>query len=261
MWIKKEAIIVISICIFLNVSDVFAQYKSLKRTDIEFHVGAAFPIGAFGSKAFSTDNGVGYNGAKIGVSYGLALDFYVINEYLGIMLLFNGHNYGVQDENIFRAGGDGNLANIYNSDWAKVENDNWIQFSAIGGLAFRYPLTYWFLVTARAGIGYAHILSPFYQSETNFNNKHYTAYYHSVSESSFGYIAGLGLQFAISRSFKLNIKGDYFGAVPFKFDNVKTETIYNNTTTGEQVAVNESISSYKQKFNTINLTFGFTVAF
>ena len=70
---------------------------SLKRAELELHVGPAIPLGSFGQTAFQGNDNIAtattlnYHGAKVGVNYGLAFGYYASPNW-GVVLLFNGHS-------------------------------------------------------------------------------------------------------------------------------------------------------------------------
>lgn len=245
------------------------SFYELKRSDVAFQVGAAFPIGAFGKAPFGRiDHGgrtLDYHGAGIGVSYGLAFDFFVFNEYCGLYITFQGHsNKAAKPSEAFgpapdMPGGLGRRA------WETAETGKWTEFMAMAGGTFRFPIVDWLVGTGRIGIGYAHMLSPFYRAESLDRRIRYTYDFSSGSKPAFGYTVGLGLKFLVSRGFHVDIKADYMGSTRFNFRNTSA-TVYSENTadaSGGKTEVKGAQTTYAftECFQMVDLSLGFTIAF
>lgn len=249
----------VAIFMFAGFQQVFAGADKLKHAEFEFHVGPAFPLGNFARTAFSkyTDLGGGkyslsYNGAKIGVNYGLAFQYYVVPNW-GVLVMFNGHSNKIDVQKGF---------STYNSAlaWNTDSKGKWSEFMAFAGTTYRCSITDWLVFSFRAYLGYAHIVAPFYSaSAKNTNGTIYCYSLKSASDANFGFGAGGAFKFIIRRGFHLDVRCDYMGAVPFYFRRVKS------TVATEIANVNvpdkEYRNTFHENFNMINLSFGFTVAF
>ncbi len=245
---------------FLAMPCAFAGVEKLKRAEFELHVGPAFPLGNFGKKAFSGYSGGGdayrlqYHGARVGVSYGLAFQYYAHSRW-GVLIMFNGHSNKVK----------ANPFSTYlpKSSWETSSKGKWSEFMAMAGLTFRCSLLDRLVFSARAYMGYAHLVAPFYSSELQRNKSTYTYRLKSSSDANFGYGAGVGLKFLVSRGFHLDLRCDYMGAVPFYFRRVKSTVLMENPALSAQepMEVESSRNTFHENFNMLNLVFGFTVAF
>lgn len=242
------------------------SFYDLKRSDIAFQVGASVPLGSFGGSLFNTIDIKGknlkYNGAGVGVSYGLALDFYVINEYLGIYIAFHGHSNQVKSsDNIFT--GVEPTSGLAQKEWKTEETDKWSEFMALAGITFRYPLLDWLVFTSRVGLGYAHLLSPFYSAQVIERNLTYSHDFSSNSKPAFGFAAGVGLKFLVSRGFHVDIRADYMGATNFSFDNTKSAIYLSNNKEDKpkEVFGEPTAYSFKEAFHVLDFSLGFTIAF
>ncbi len=240
------------------------SFRELKRSDVAFYAGAAFPIGAFARPTFSAVNAgshtLDYHGADIGLTYGLAFDFYVFNEYAGLYVTFQGHTNSVKlpVEPFF--GGQG-VRGVPQSGWKTANTqDKWSEFMAMAGGTFRFPLTDWLVGTGRFAIGYAHMLSPFYRSVME-NPKTGVIYIHDLSSGSkpaFGYTAGLGLKFLASRGFHIDLRADYMGSTPFNYANVESRVYVDASNAADLYT---GAYSFKETFQMVDLSLGFTIAF
>ena len=249
-----------------NVSAAGSFYE-LKRSDVAFHAGAAFPVGKFGQTPFSRidrDNRtLDYNGAKIGVTYGVAFDFYVFNEYCGLFITFQGHSNNTAAP--AEAFGPDPATQMGKRAWTTAETDKWTEFMAMAGGTFRFPLVDWLVGTGRVGIGYAHMLSPFYSSAADDTHVRYTCDFSSGSRPAFGYAVGLGLKFLVSRGFHIDIKADYMGSTPFNFSNIGSSIYVESLQKPEEGKVEvkntQTAYSFKETFSVVDLSLGFTIAF
>lgn len=239
----------------------FASVHNLKRAEFEFHVGPAFPMGKFGKKAFpsfsETASGtyrLDYHGAKIGLNYGLAFQYYATPHW-GILVMFNGHSNKVSanDFSPYKPAGTANL------DWNTSSKGKWSEFMAMAGMTFRVSLFSRMTLAFRAYLGYAHLVAPYYSSEAKNQNTTYAFQLKSASDANFGYGAGAALKFLISRGFHLDIRCDYMGAVPFYFRRVKSTVVTDMPNV--QIPDREFRNTFHENFSMINLSFGFTVAF
>ena len=237
------------------LSEAFAGASSLKRAEFEFHIGPAFPVGSFAKKAFSGYSGNGpyrlyYHGAKIGLNYGLAFQYYAIPNF-GILVMFNGHSNKIS----------ANDFSTYNPSfaWKTSSQGKWSEFMAMAGLTYRVSLFSKMTLAFRAYLGYAHLVAPYYSSQAKHQNYTYTYQLKSASDANFGYGAGMALKFLVTRGFHLDVRCDYMSAVPFYFRRVKSTVITEipNVTIPDQVFKN----TFREHFQMVNLSFGFTVAF
>ncbi len=238
--------------------EAFAGVGSLKRAEFEFHIGPAFPfpLGSFGQKAFSGFSGekpsyrLQYHGAKIGLNYGLAFQYYA-TPHFGVLVMFNGHSNKISANNF----------STFNPAWNWKTNSQgkWSEFMAMAGITFRVSLLPKMTLAFRAYLGYAHLVAPYYGSEVKIQNTTYHYQLKSASDANFGYGAGAALKFLVARGFHLDIRCDYMGAVPFYFRRVKSTLITEipNVNIPDQVFRN----TFHENFSMINLSFGFTVAF
>lgn len=244
---------------FLHIPSAHSiPVSDMKRAELEFHVGAAFPLGSFGKPVFSSSEGVGtdrtlaYNGAKTGVNYGLAFNFYASPNW-GVLLLFNGHSNKVQD-GVFSSFQQDKF------DWKTLQTDKWTEFMAMAGVTYRAQLIGGLVFTARAYLGYAHLISPFYSSEAWVGNSIYSFKLDSDSDPNFGYGCGVGFKYMFTRSFHIDLRCDYMGAVPFRFENVKSQATM-RTGNLQDVVVSDCSYSFRENFQSLNLSLGFTVGF
>ncbi|MCH5243609.1 MAG: hypothetical protein J1F29_01780 [Lentimicrobiaceae bacterium] len=228
---------------------------ALKRAEFEFHIGPAFPVGSFAKKAFSAYSGTApnfrldYNGAQIGLNYGLAFQYYA-TPHFGMLVMFNGHSNKISANNF----------STYNPSFAWKTNSQgkWSEFMAMAGITCRITLPKLHLAF-RAYLGYAHLVAPYYGSQAKHQNYTYTYQLKSASDANFGYGAGMALKFLVTRGFHLDLRCDYMSAVPFYFRRVKSTVITEipNVTIPDQVFRN----TFREHFQMVNLSFGFTVAF
>lgn len=243
------------------------SFYELKRSDVAFQVGASFPLGQFGRTPFGrvdrNAHTLDYNGAGIGVTYGLAFDFYVFNEYCGLYITFQGHsNKSTAPAEAF--GPDPAMA-LGKRTWETAETGKWTEFMAMAGGTFRFPLVDWLVGTGRVGIGYAHMLSPFYRAASADRHVRYTYDFSSNSKPAFGYTVGLGLKFLVTRGFHIDIKADYMGSTNFNFANTNSVIYMESLTKPEdgktEVKNTQTAYSFKECFQVVDLSLGFTIAF
>lgn len=238
---------------------LYAGADKLKRAEFELHVGPGFPLGKFGQKAFSAYEKrqgkpaeLTYHGAKIGVNYGLAFQFYAAPNW-GVLLLFNGHSNGVNAGSFSSFNPD--------SKWTTTSKGKWTEFMAMAGTAYRCMLSDRFVFAARAYIGYAHLIAPYYSSEAKVNNLiKYTYQLRSASDANFGYGVGIAFKYLVARGFHLDLRCDYMGAVPFYFRKV------NSFAKTEIAGVDmpdplPDKNTFHENFQMMNLSLGFTFAF
>lgn len=236
-----------------------ASSYGLKRAELEFHVGPAIPLGSFAKPAFSfyDENGqerlLDYHGARLGVNYGLSFGYYISPDW-GILLLFNGHANKVKTDpfSIYRPG---------QFDWQTETTDKWTEFMAMAGATYRIRIVDRLVFSLRAYIGYAHLISPFYSSTAMVSNSKYSFKLNSDSDPNFGYGAGAALKFLVTRGFHLDLRCEYMGVVPFKFENVGSEVRMENTGSGQQTVLMSPSFSFKENFQMLNVSFGFTASF
>ncbi|MDE6307799.1 MAG: hypothetical protein K2L79_03190 [Bacteroidales bacterium] len=243
------------------------SFYELKRSDVAFHAGAAFPVGKFGQAPFGridySNHTLDCNGAKIGVTYGVAFDFYVFNEYCGLFITFQGHSNKTAAP--AEAFGPDPATQMGKRAWTTDETDKWTEIMAMAGGTFRFPLVDWLVGTGRVGIGYAHMLSPFYRSASDDLHVRYTYDFSSGSKPAFGYAVGLGLKFLVSRGFHIDLKADYMGSTPFNFANTEAMVYVESKSKPEdgkaEVKGTQTAYSFKETFSVVDLSLGFTIAF
>lgn len=243
------------------------SFYELKRSDVAFHAGAAFPLGKFGQAPFSridrNNHTLDCDGAKIGVTYGVAFDFYVFNEYCGLFITFQGHSNKTAAP--AEAFGPDPATQMGKRAWTTDETDKWTEFMAMAGGTFRFPLVDWLVGTGRVGIGYAHMLSPFYRAASDDMHVRYTYDFSSGSKPAFGYAVGLGLKFLVSRGFHIDLKADYMGSTPFNFANTDAMVYIESKSKPEdgkaEVKGTQTAYSFKETFSVVDLSLGFTIAF
>ncbi|MDE7071830.1 MAG: outer membrane beta-barrel protein, partial [Bacteroidales bacterium] len=236
-----------------------AGIDNLKRAEFELHVGPGFPLGKFGQKAFpeyrQNPDGtavLGYHGANIGVNYGLAFQFYASPNW-GVLLLFNGHSNTVNAD----------AFSSFNTDakWKTTSKGKWTEFMAMAGITYRCLLAERFVFSARAYLGYAHLIAPYYSSEAQISSfVTYTYQLRSSSDANFGYGAGVAFKYLLARGFHLDLRCDYMGAVPFYFRRVNSfsQTRVVGVDTPEPTPYK---NTFHENFQMINLSLGFTFAF
>lgn len=250
----------------LEYGSAAGSFYELKRSDVAFQVGAAFPLGAFGRTPFGridrAARTLDYNGAAIGVSYGIAFDFFVFNEYCGLYITFQGHsNKAMAPERVF--GPDPSTA-MGKRQWETSKTDKWTEFMAMAGGSFRFPIVDWLVGTGRVGIGYAHMLSPFYRAASEDRHVRYTYDFSSNSKPAFGYTVGLGLKFLVSRGFHIDLKADYMGTTNFHFSRTNSVIYMAGLAEPDQqveVSGTRTVYSFKESFQVVDLSLGFTIAF
>lgn len=253
-------ILFLLLLIAFSSPQAFAGVGSLKRAEFEFHVGPAFPMGNFGEKAFpsyrQSTSGLyrlDYHGAKIGINYGLAFQYYATPHW-GILVMFNGHSNKVRSNPFSTYQPTGSQLS-----WSTESNGKWSEFMAMAGITFRVSLLPKMTLAFRTYLGYAHLVAPYYGSEAKERNITYSYQLKSASDANFGYGAGVALKFLISRGFHLDLRCDYMGAVPFYFRQVKSTVV--TEIANVSVPDKEYRNTFHENFNMINLSFGFTVAF
>lgn len=244
----------------LSLGTVLAQVTStydMRRVEFELHVGPAIPLGTFGSQPFNMEPGNGseqslsYHGAKVGVNYGLAFNFYATHNF-GVVLLFNGHSHKMQD-------GDFSSYQWHDFNWTTSSVDRWTEFMAMIGPTYRAHIVGGLVLGARAYLGYAHLMSPFYGSEANSGNSSYTFKLNSGSDNNFGFGAGVNVKYMITPNFHLDLRCDYMGALPFRFENVEGNSY--RKTTNDPVLMNQVKYNFSESFHVLNVSLGITVAF
>lgn len=244
----------------LTALPAFSQsIYNLKRAELEIHVGPAIPLGSFGQTAFQGNDNIAtattlnYHGAKVGVNYGLAFGYYASPNW-GVVLLFNGHSYGV------KTGDEGFSAYQPNYPWKTTETDKWTEFMAMAGLTYRCMIVDRLLFSARAYLGYAHLMSPFYRSEAQMGSNLFEYTLHSDSEPQFGYGAGVALKYLVGRGFHLDLRCEYMAAVPFYFRNVGSQVSMSGQNVQTSTPHDEKYT-FHERFQSLNVSLGFTVAF
>lgn len=243
---------------FAGFQQVFAGAEKLKRAEFEFHVGPAFPLGGFAKPAFSNyvrgvkNCSFDYHGAKIGVNYGLAFQYYIASNW-GILIMFNGHSNKVQVNDFSPYSVPGTTL-----DWRTDSKGKWTEFMALAGATYRCCITDWLVFSLRAYLGYAHLLAPYYSAEATHRNSVYSYSLKSASDANFGFGAGAAFKFIVKRGFHLDLRCDYMGAVPFYFRNVESKE--SRTVAGISSETTKR-NTFHENFNMVNLSFGFTVAF
>jgi hypothetical protein len=254
----KLTIIIFVLGIFLQ--GLFAQGID-KGHHIEFYVGGSFPVGKFGKplfNSFSSENGqqatLNFNGAKIGASYGLVADFYVINDYLGILINVNAATNFIGDAANYP------VANVQNVNWKTKASGNWHLIQALLGVTARYPIVDWLLVTGRAAIGYSHLVVPYFSAEgtTSINRNKYENSISTPSKGGFGYLAGVGLQFCVTSAIGFHLRGDYSGssAIAFRDNKAAISDIYLNNNPESSTPF-----EFHESFQAININLGLSLAF
>lgn len=243
--------------LFVTTSSVYGS-NILRRADISFTGGFSQPLGGFANSGFSninlSDNTFNFDGATMGTNYGVNLNFYFINDYVGLSLLFNFNTYG-RNLDLF----DNKALPAMDLEWTPTYVDNWSQFSALVGLSFRYPLTRRFLLTSRLAVGYGNLLSPYYKAESKARYGTYTNILFSNHASAFAFDGGVGLKFILfSGGVHFNLNMDYMGATNFNFK-LDSQTAFK---AGEESTVLTN-SSYKvkQKFGALNYNAGISFCF
>ncbi|MDR2557182.1 MAG: hypothetical protein LBC49_05680 [Bacteroidales bacterium] len=238
-----------------------------KGHHIEFYAGAGFPVGGFGKPLFSSsyyENGkqatLNFHGAKIGASYGLVADFYVINDYLGVLINVNANTHSLQaaatypGEYFFRP-----LKPV----WTTTVSGSWHSIQALLGITARYPVVDWLLFTGRAAIGYSHFVVPFFSADVTTQNRYvYSQTLTTPSKGGFGYLAGVGLEFCITPSFGIHLRSDYVGssAIAFKGNKAAQSVLFrNNEPLSEPNAA--TTFEFNEMLQVVNVNIGLSIAF
>jgi prepilin signal peptidase PulO-like enzyme (type II secretory pathway) len=258
--IKYKLVVFLMLGAFLQA--VSAQGMD-KNHHIEFYGGVAFPVGKFGKplfNSFSAENGqqatLNFNGAKLGTSYGLVADFYVINEYLGILINVNAATNSIGDAASYPVAKN----YVQNIKWKTTTLGNWHSIQALLGVTARYPIVDWLLVTGRAAIGYSHLVVPYFSAEgtTSLNRYIYTNSISTPSKGGFGYLAGVGLQFCVTSAIGFHLRGDYSGssAIAFRGNKVAISEVYLNNN-----LENSTTFEFHESFQAINVNIGLSLAF
>ncbi|MDR1973856.1 MAG: hypothetical protein LBQ31_04185 [Bacteroidales bacterium] len=240
----------------------FAQGMD-KGHHIEFYGGASIPVGSFGKSLFGQSyyedgkqSTLDFHGAKTGASYGLVADFYVINDYIGILINVNASTYSLKSAATYPANDI-----LTNATWNTTASGKWHSIQVLLGATFRYPIVDWLLVTGRAAIGYNHLVVPFFASEATTQQSRYT-YKHTLttpSKGGFGYLAGVGLQFSATSSIGFHLRCDYTGSSAIAFrGNKQAESVITDDL--GQVRSTDYFE-FHESFQAINLNFGLSLAF
>ncbi|MDE5704070.1 MAG: hypothetical protein K2H70_04520, partial [Bacteroidales bacterium] len=149
--------------------------------------------------------------------------------------------------------------------WQTDKTDRWTEFMAMAGGTFRFPILDWLVGTGRIGIGYAHMLSPFYRAESLDRRVRYTYDFSSGSKPAFGYAVGVGLKFLLSRGFHIDIKADYMGSTNFNFARTGSVVYQESLSKPEdgkvEVPGTRAAYSFKECFQAVDLSLGLTIAF
>lgn len=255
----RKMLLMVAFLVFLpglSLGQVSSTHD-MKRVEFELHVGPAIPLGDFGSQPFQMEPGIGnrqqlsYHGARIGVNYGAAFNFY-ISHNLGVGLLFNGHSHKVSD-------GDYSSYQWKDFNWATSSVDQWTEFTAMIGPTYRAHIVGGLVLGARAYLGYAHLRSPFYSSEADNGNGVYTFKLNSGSENNFGFGAGVNVKYMITPNFHLDLRCDYMGALPFRFEGIEGNAY--RKTTGNPTQVSRVQYDFTEKFHVVNVSLGITISF
>lgn len=245
------------------------SFYELKRTEMNFQVGAACPIGPFARERFNmvdyNNASLNFDGAKMGIAYALSLNFHIINEYAGVFINFQGHsNAATNGDKVFV--GSAENTSLYRKDWQLETVDKWTEFMALAGFTFRYPLVDWLILNARLGIGYAHLITPFYSASVVERNTKFEYNLYSSSEPAMGYTMGLGLKFLLNRSFSIDLRADYMGSTNFVSKDVKS-VFYSMDARVEnpsdKIELPSAINSFSHKevFMAVDFSLGFSIYF
>jgi hypothetical protein len=257
-------------CIMLAIAVFTVQAQGMdKGHHIEFYGGASFPIGDFGKPIFGSyyhenekQATLNFHGAKIGASYGLVADFYVINDYLGILINVNASTHSLQalqpEEDTYP--GRYFLPRNEKTKWTMSASGSWNSIQALLGITARYPIVDWMLFTGRAAIGYSHFVVPFFSAYATNTTKGYVSNTLTTpSKGGFGYLAGIGLQFCITSSVGIHLRSDYCGSslIPFKGDKATvSETYDKNQELKEKITF-----EFRESLQTVNVNIGLSLAF
>ena len=251
-------------CTVLTVAAFAVQAQGMdKGHHIEFYGGVSFPVGNFGKPLFGSshyENGEGtldFHGAKIGASYGLVADFYVINDYIGILINVNAGTHSLQAAATYP--GKYFFPSSGTAEWTTSASGSWHSIQALLGITARYPVVDWMLFTGRAAIGYSHFVVPFFSASiTTPNGYVYSNTLTTPSKGGFGYLAGVGLQFCITSAFGIHLRSDYCGssAISFKGDKAAVSEIYD-----KNQDINKTPFEFREALQTVNINIGLSLAF
>jgi hypothetical protein len=255
-------------CIALTVAVFNIQAQGMdKNHHIEFYGGVGLPVGGFSKPLFGSSYlqqgqqaTLNFHGAKIGASYGFVADFYVINDYFGLLINVNANTFKLQDAAIYPGKYFFSPSELLDLTWKTTASGSWHSIQALFGVTARYPLVDWLLLTGRAAIGYSHFVAPFFSSDATTTPNVY-AYNHTLttpSKGGFGYLAGIGFQFCITPAIGIHLRSDYCGssAISFKGDKASVSELYFRGDLDE-----ETTFEFRESLQTINVNIGLSLAF
>jgi hypothetical protein len=250
-------------CIALTVAVFVVQAQGMdKNHHIEFYGGVGFPVGSFGKPLFGycfyeedKQATLDFHGAKLGASYGFVADFYVISDYFGVLININGSSHSLQEAKMYPG-------EHYAPVWKTTVSGNWNSIQALLGITARYPVVDWLLFTGRAAVGYSHLVVPFFSAEADAKG---VSYYNSLttpSKGGFGYLAGIGLQFCITSSFGIHLRGDYSGSSVIMFNGGKSaESAVFRKQSNELLPEGTTAFEFQEAFQAVSVNIGLSLAF
>src|ERR1700722_7885968 len=247
----RKLILILSVVI-LFIANVYAQNS---RWSINAGAGIAVPIGKFGSKNIN-DSTASF--AKIGPAFNVAID-YKLKKNFGLSFLFSGQQNNVDTKTL-----DNKLETAFPSYEFYSTSNNWVTWKFMAGAYISLPLDKKnkinFMAHAMAGILKTSTCKFSQMQITNdtlipggrTGTVESSEYRKQTVNSTFTYLAGVGLQYNLDKiySFKTNI--DYSGAsLSFARNGYRSSGFVLGTTAGGNP--NPTIQAYpKQPFATIN---------
>jgi hypothetical protein len=227
---RKTIYLTFSLLLFISIS-----LKAQKKMFSGISVGAAIPVGDFGSKDVSNEKaGLAQVGLSADINYG-----YRLSKNFGLLTIFRGRINGVDEQalrNSFQlpTGSGGNIS---------IKTTNYTMGAILVGVYESIPLSkaedFFFEIKGLAGLQGAKTpktqISGFIPGIGNFDQTQ-----DRVHSNSFAYQFGLAVQHKLSSKIGLRLGADYNASNP----NFKIA----NATGGTQ--------SYKQPTNTIDIVLG-----
>ncbi len=219
----------------LNVSH--AQQKLIEqRGYIGISAGPSLPRGEFGSSDLSSPSS---GAAETGTIFNISLG-YRLGKFLGISAMLHGQTNDVDNNAL-----ENELIRLTGTSWT-VSSKPWtIGGIMLGGFS-SVPLNEESFFDMRLLVGLVNSTSPEIKTTLNASGGSAWVKQGSASASTFGYLLGGGFRYNAGNSLCLLFNIDYLWAEP-TFSNIETTS----STGGAPL-----ISSFKQKFGTINIGFG-----
>jgi hypothetical protein len=180
-----------------------------------------------------------------GSTYGVEGGWYFC-KYLGIGGLVSYSHYGFTGLDSISAGFDKSFDVDQITTTVSGGYDIW---NFMGGLYFRYPFSDKFAITAKLLGGFTSATTPQIAVDVEDGGVDDGSFYQQrCTANSFGYMAGLGVSYKLSKCMGLNLQGIYASSEPdFLIDN-----------TNRNNSIGRLITEYKQPLTSINICLGLT---